>query len=86
MGTLILKLLITCILITSVLYIEAQDLRDKHGIKTGSVDGDGIVRNKHGIKLGAIDDNGDVRDKYGNRIGKAKNMDKEKAAFLFFFR
>jgi len=70
MGTLLLKLLITCILITSALYLEAQDLRDKNGIKTGSVDDHGNIRDKNGIKTGSFDKDNVVRDKNGIKTGE----------------
>jgi len=47
------------------LQLAAQDLRDKNGIKTGSVDEKGTIRDKNGIKEGAFDKDGDVRDKNG---------------------
>ena len=45
--------------------LSAQDIRDKNGIKTGSVDEKGIIRDKNGIKEGTFDKDGDVRDKNG---------------------
>jgi hypothetical protein len=80
-----LKLLIIGFLITTASSMEAQDLRDKNGIKTGSVDDHGNIRDKSGIKTGSFDKENIIRDKNGIKLGKAKDMDKKKAAVLFFF-
>ena len=87
MKALIIRSLFAIILFyTSPVIAISQDLRDKSGIKTGSVDEDGAIRDKSGIKTGSFDEHNNIRDKSGIKIGSADGVDKKKAAALFFFR
>ena len=56
MSTLFIKLLIIGFLITAASSMEAQDLRDKNGIRLGTIEDDGDVRDKNSIRLGKAKD------------------------------
>ena len=62
------------------------NIRNSNGIRIGDVDNNGDVRDANGIRIGEIDSEGNVRDANGVRIGSAEGMDKEQAAYMFFFK
>ena len=62
------------------------DVRDEYGGKIGNISSNGDVRDEYGGKIGRIDSNGDIRDEYGGKIGNAEGMDKDQAAYLYFFK
>ena len=62
------------------------NIRNSNGIRIGDVDNNGDVRDANGIRIGEIDSEGNVRDADGIRIGSAEGMNKEQAAYMFFFK
>ena len=62
------------------------DIKDRIGNNIGRVDSDGEVKDRIGNIIGRVDSNGDVKDRIGNIIGNAEGMDKEQAAYLYFFK
>ena len=59
----------------------------KKKIKDGKIDNNSANRiNIQQIKEDEIDSEGNVRDADGIRIGSAEGMNKEQAAYMFFFK
>ena len=62
------------------------DVRNGSGNIIGRIESDGDIKDGSGNIIGRIENDGDIRDGSGNIIGKAEGMDREKAAFLYFFK
>lgn len=52
---------------------HSQILKDKMGIKIGSIDEKGIVKDKHGITVGKFDADGIIKNKNNIKIGKIES-------------
>ncbi len=60
--------------------------RNASGVRIGEVSTAGRVADHHGSILGRIQEDGIVRNRSGVLIGYAKGIERERVAYLYFFR
>jgi hypothetical protein len=61
------------------------EIRNRSNSRIGRVSSDGDIRNASGSRIGRISSDGGVYNASGSKIGDAGDMDKNQAAFMFFF-
>ena len=73
------------LLMLSVSFSYAQEIRDGRSMFAGKVERDGTVRDRSNMMIGKVRNDGTVVDKRGMTIGQARDMDVRYAAVVFFF-